>query len=80
MARPAGIEPATPGLGILCSIQLSYERVALNNNDLRQTDLQLILCSNWPMLQKVANLAGSRCPYQKLHPDWRRPSEQIDST
>ena len=24
--RSAGFEPATPGLGILCSIQLSYER------------------------------------------------------
>lgn len=24
--RPAGLEPATAGLEILCSIQLSYER------------------------------------------------------
>ena len=24
MATPAGFEPATPGLGILCSILLSY--------------------------------------------------------
>ena len=26
MARPAGLEPTTPGLGILCSIRLSYGR------------------------------------------------------
>lgn len=28
MASPAGFEPATPGLGIQCSILLSYEDVA----------------------------------------------------
>ena len=27
MVRPAGFEPATPRLGIWCSIQLSYERM-----------------------------------------------------
>ena len=27
MARPAGFEPAAPGLGILCSILLSYGRI-----------------------------------------------------
>ena len=27
MVRSAGFEPATPGLGILCSIQLSYDRI-----------------------------------------------------
>ena len=26
VARSAGLEPATPGLGIRCSIRLSYER------------------------------------------------------
>ncbi len=26
VVRPAGFEPATPGLGILCSILLSYGR------------------------------------------------------
>jgi len=26
MVRPAGFEPAAPGLGILCSIRLSYGR------------------------------------------------------
>lgn len=25
MVFPAGVEPTAPGLGILCSIQLSYE-------------------------------------------------------
>ena len=29
MARPAGLEPATYGLEGRCSIQLSYERIAL---------------------------------------------------
>ena len=29
LARPAGFEPTTPGLGILCSILLSYGRFAL---------------------------------------------------
>jgi hypothetical protein len=28
MAPPAGLEPTTPGLGNLCSIQLSYEGIA----------------------------------------------------
>ena len=28
MARPAGLEPATPGLGNRCSIQLNYGRLA----------------------------------------------------
>ncbi len=27
MARPAGLEPATPRLGIWCSIRMSYGRV-----------------------------------------------------
>ena len=27
MVRPAGFEPTTPGLGILCSILLSYGRI-----------------------------------------------------
>jgi hypothetical protein len=27
MVRPRGFEPPAPGLGILCSIQLSYGRV-----------------------------------------------------
>ena len=27
MARPAGLEPTTPRLGIWCSIRLSYGRV-----------------------------------------------------
>ncbi len=31
MVRPAGFEPATPGLGILCSILLSYGRNALKS-------------------------------------------------
>jgi hypothetical protein len=29
MVPPAGVEPATPSLGNLCSIQLSYEGIKL---------------------------------------------------
>ena len=32
MARPAGLEPATPGLEGRCSIQLSYGRTNVNGN------------------------------------------------
>ena len=32
MARPAGLEPATPGLGNRCSILLSYGRGTLNSS------------------------------------------------
>ncbi len=30
MVRPAGFEPTAPGLGILCSILLSYGRAGQN--------------------------------------------------
>lgn len=30
MVRPAGFEPTTPGLGILCSILLSYGRTPIS--------------------------------------------------
>ena len=30
MVRPAGLEPATYGIEVRCSIQLSYERVMLS--------------------------------------------------
>lgn len=32
MVRSAGFEPTTPGLGILCSILLSYERNVMHSN------------------------------------------------
>ena len=32
MVRSAGFEPTTPGLGILCSILLSYERLVPMND------------------------------------------------
>lgn len=31
MVTPAGLKPATPGTGILCSIQLSYGAIEDNN-------------------------------------------------
>ena len=34
--RPAGLEPATYGLEIRCSVQLSYGRKLLQNNHLQQ--------------------------------------------
>ena len=35
MVRPAGLEPATPGLGNRCSILLSYGRTELNSSSAR---------------------------------------------
>lgn len=37
MARPAGFEPTTPGLGILCSILLSYGRVFIFKKVIRKS-------------------------------------------
>jgi hypothetical protein len=43
LAPPAGLEPAAPGLGILCSIHLSYEGKPLCTSQ--------FLTSSWPRVK-----------------------------
>ncbi len=58
LARPAGFEPTTPGLGILCSILLSYGRwkvIAFGGD--RSAEVQRTEAGRrWPPM-----LEGDRC-------------------
>ena len=57
MARPAGLEPATPRLGIWCSIRMSYGRHEVGYfNKKRGEDLLLIFCSSKSLCDCLTSL------------------------
>ena len=47
MARPAGLEPATPGLEGRCSIQLSYGRTRLDTTTYGKENLAATFYGNF---------------------------------